>query len=89
MRAPRGEVPAATRQRLEEACALEMKLYRHVRQQTEALIAQQGASLQTELAKLRQANARFERLYRLAEPVRRTPLWEWARRMARGFNRRG
>jgi PAS domain-containing protein len=88
-RAPRGDIPASTRQRLEEACALEMQLYRHVKQQTEALIAQQDASFQAELARLRQANARFERLYRWAEPIRGTPLWGWARRLVRGANRRG
>lgn len=88
-RAPRGDISAATRRRLEQDCALEMQLYQYVKQQTETLIAQQGPGFQTELTKLRQANTRFERLYRVAEPLRNTPLWGWARRLARGINQRG
>jgi hypothetical protein len=86
-RAPTSEVPASVLATLEEACAPETELYRYVRQQTAALIVRQDAAFSAELDRLRRANARFERLYRLAEPLRQTPLWGLARRMARMVSR--
>jgi hypothetical protein len=80
-------VPASVLATLEEACAPETELYRYVRQQTAALIVRQDAAFSAELDRLRRANARFERLYRLAEPLRQTPLWGLARRMARMVSR--
>ena len=88
-RDPRSEIPAPLLDRLTEACAPEIELYRYVKQQTEALIAQQDAGFRAELAQLKQANARFERFYRLTAPIRGTPIWGLARRTLRIINRRG
>ena len=88
-RIPRSEIPAPLLDQLTEACAPEIELYQYVKQQTEALIAQQDDSFRAELAQLQRANARFERLYRLTAPMRGTPLWGFARRAVRIINRRG
>jgi hypothetical protein len=88
-RIPRSEIPAPLLDRLTEACAPEIELYQYVKQQTEALIAQQDDSFRAELAQLQRANARFERLHRLTAPMRGTPLWGFARRAVRIINRRG
>jgi hypothetical protein len=85
--APRASIPPHLLDMLEEACAPEIELYRYVRQQTAALIVRQDVSFQKELVQLQQANARFERLYRLTAPIRSTPLWGLARRVARIISR--
>jgi hypothetical protein len=87
-RLPVGDIAPRHLDILREMCAPEIELYRYVKQQTEARIAAQGESFRAELARLRQVNARFERLWNLARPIHGTPLWRAMRSAARAVTRR-
>lgn len=71
------------RRLVETACEPEFELYDWAKKRLEAVLAQQGDDFQAELARLRQANRRFETLYTLTAPLQNTPVWKLARRTAR------
>lgn len=87
-RQPLSAIPPQTLAAVERACAPEIALYEHVKQQVEALLAQQGDDFRRELEALRRANRRFERLYNLARPVQQTVVWNWSKRLLRAVTRR-
>ncbi len=82
-REAREALPPETLARLERECAPEMALYEHVARELEAQIAAQGPDFAAEVAALRRASRRFERLWHLAGPLRGTPLWNAAKRAIR------
>lgn len=74
---------------LTELCAPEIEVYEYVKARIEAEISDQDEDFQRELAKLRQANRRFELLRRATQPIYGTPLWHWLRNAARLVKKRG
>ena len=77
------DLPAHVQHVIEAACAPEFELYEWAKQRMEAKLAALDDDFHAELADLRRANRRFERLYHLAAPVRNTPVWKLARSAAR------
>ncbi len=77
------DLPTATQRFLERVCAPEIEFYERAQAHFNAQIEQARAEgwFDRELTRLQRRNQHFQRLYKLAEPIRHTKVWFTMRKL--------